>query len=74
MVITITNIFNLGNAISGAPLLKEQTSYQNHQLTRHNKKENHNNACAVTTYYIADNYIHYQVTTTANSIRILQII
>ena len=27
-------LFSLGNAISGAPITKEQTSYQNHRLTR----------------------------------------
>jgi len=50
-------LFNRGNAISGAPIINGQTNSQNHQSMLHYKKENHNNACAVTMYYIVDSLI-----------------
>lgn len=50
-------LFRRGNAISGAPLLKVQTNFQNHQLMLHYKEKDHYKACAVTMYYIIDNLI-----------------
>jgi hypothetical protein len=57
MVITKDYIIKRGNAISGAPLIKEQTDFQNLRLKQHHKKKNHNKACAVTMYYTIDNLI-----------------
>jgi len=37
-------LFNRGNAISGAPLVKGQTSSQNHQLKQHYKEKYHDEA------------------------------